>query len=363
MVKNLYLSIPAFFIYITLQLCINTELLQAQTTPDDDKNTDVSTTVQKPVIFFENPDFNFGQIYKGENVEHIFKFENRGNDTLKIKKVKPTCGCTAVILTNKTIPPGETGEIKSTFKSGSYRGNIKKNITVSSNDPSTPNHRLTISGEIIEDISIKPRNINFGTINADKQSERTVTVTVKSRSDPDFIIEKITSSKPFVDASITVVNNGEHIINVLFKGYQKIGRFGGKIFLETNSAKQQKAVIPFSGEIAGDISTYPKRIYYGTVLEGRESTQKLFVKINEDNIKILNTKISPDFLSCKIDEKDEQNNPHSLIEIKLHKEASIGKLNGLLEIYTNSQKQPVIKIPIIGMIKKGSNKSNNNQGT
>ena len=50
--KNLYLSIPAFFIYIRLQFFINTELLQAQTTPDDDKNTDVSTNDQKPVILF-----------------------------------------------------------------------------------------------------------------------------------------------------------------------------------------------------------------------------------------------------------------------------------------------------------------------
>ncbi len=67
-------------------------------------------------------------------------------------------------------------------------------------------------------------------------------------------------------------------------------------------------------------------------------------------------------LSYKIDEKYEQNNPHCIIEIKLHKEAPIGKLNGLLEIYTNSQKQSVIKIPITGVIKK-TIKSNSNKGT
>jgi len=273
--KKLNLTILAFSIYIILQIFINAELLQAQTIPGDDINTDDSTTVVKPIIFFENPDFNFGKIYKGKKVEHIFKFENRGNDTLKIKRIKPSCGCTAVILTNNTIPPGKTGEIKATFKSGAFRGNIKKSINVLSNDPDTRNHKLTISGKVIEEISIKPENINFCTINVDKQSERTVTVTVKSRSDPDFIIKKITSSKPFVDASIKDVNNGEHIINVLFKGYHKIGRFSGKILLETNSTKQQKISIPFSGEIAGDISTYPKKIYFGNFWMKKEPTQKL----------------------------------------------------------------------------------------
>ena len=145
----------------------------------------------------------------------------------------------------------------------------------------------------------------------------------------------------------------EYIVNVTLKDYRKIGRFSGKIYLETNNQKQQKATIPFFGEIAGDVTTYPKRIYYGIVTEGNELTQKLFVKMNADNIKILNTKISPDFLSIKIDEKYEQNNPHCLIEVKLHKEAAVGKLNGLLELHTNSKQQPVIKIPITGEVKKG----------
>ncbi len=237
--SKLSLTILAFLIYTTMQFFFYQELLHAQAIPGNDENTNAITTVRKPIIFFEKPDFNFGKVYNGQQVEYIFKFENRGNDTLKIKRVRPTCGCTAVILTNNTIPPGKKGEIKTTFRSGAYRGNVKKSISVLSNDPDTPIYKLTISGTVIEEISIKPGTINFGTINAEKQSERTVNITVKSQSDPGFIIKKITSSKPFVDASITVVNNGEYTINVVFKDYDKIGRFSGKIFLETNSTKQK----------------------------------------------------------------------------------------------------------------------------
>ncbi len=349
--KKSYLTISIVFIFVLWQFFTNTESLAAETTSGVDQS--ISTSDQHPTIVFDNSDFNFGQIYKGQKVEHIFKFKNQGNDILRIKKVKPSCGCTAVILTNKTVPPGETGEIKSTFNSGTFRGSIKKSITVSSNDPNTPNHRLTISGQILEDISINPVNINFGSIFLDKETDKTVTVTIKSQTEPDFKINKITSSKPYINASIAEEKDGEYIINVTLKDYHKIGRFSGKIYLETNSPKQQKANIPFFGEIAGDVTTYPKRIYYGIVTEGREQTQKLFVKMNEDNIKILNIRLSPDFLSIKIDEKYEQNNPHCLIEIKLNKNAAIGKLNGLLELYTNSKNQPVIKIPITGDIKKG----------
>jgi len=50
----------------------------------------------------------------------------------------------------------------------------------------------------------------------------------------------------------------EYIVNVTLKDYRKIGRFSGKIYLETNNQKQQKATIPFFGEIAGDVTT-PRR--------------------------------------------------------------------------------------------------------
>ena len=304
-----------------------------------------------PEIFFENPDFNFGKIFKGDKVKHIYKFENRGKSILEISKVKSSCGCTAVILTDKNIPPGKTGEIKATFNSGSYRGNVKKSITVTSNDPNSPTYRLSISGEIIEEISTKPHNINFGSIYIGEEIDKTITI--KSLTESDINIKEVTSSKPFVNASIAEKNEGGYNIKVTLKDNNQIGRFSGNIHMETDSPRQPKIQVPFFGEIIGDITTYPKRIYYGTVTRGKELTQKLFVKINKDDIKISNTKVSPDFLSTKVIEKYEKDNPHCLIEITLHKEAVVGKLNGLLELKTNSKIQPIIKIPIIGEIKKG----------
>ena len=238
---------------------------------------DINTSIQHPTIFFNNPDYNFGQIYKGQKVEHIYKFENRGNDTLKIKKVKTSCGCTAARLTNKTIPPGETGEIKATFTSGSTSGNIKKSITVSSNDPDTPKYRLTISGEIIKDLIIKdliikPERIDFGSISAGEETSKTVSI--KSQTEPDFKIKKIKPSKPFIDATIAGEKNGEYIIKIALKHNPEIGKFSGVIYLKTNSKMQGKANIPFVGEIVGDITTYPKKIYYGSVVKGKEFVSK-----------------------------------------------------------------------------------------
>ena len=353
--KISHITLSACLMLIIMPLFFNTELLSAQNISSNDKNTENNSSVKKPKIFSGNPDFNFDKVYKGNKVEHIFKLENRGNETLEVKKVKPSCGCTAAILSHKTILPGETGEIKATFKSGSYNGKVKKTISVLSNDPDTPNFKLTIFGEVIEEISIKPKNINFGSFRADNQTDKIVKVTIKSLSGPDFKITKTTPSKPFVETTAIEDKNGEYTLVATLKDYHKIGRFSGKILLDTNSTKQPQASIVFYGVVEGDISINQKRIYCGTVSEGQEITKKLFVKINESDIKILNTKISPDYISVKVNENYEQRNPHCLVEINLHKDAPIGKINGLLVLTTNSKDQPVINIPITGETRKAKN--------
>ncbi len=349
------------FVAILTTLLIHKDTLNADSSHDDNvkekvtinkdvkagetskKNNDL---VQSPIILFETPDFNFGKIYKGQKAEHIFKFKNQGNTDLQISKVKSSCGCTAAILTNKTIPPGETGEIKTTFNSGSYNGKVTKSITVNSNDPDNPITRLTISGEVSELISITPARVNFGSIYIGSKIDKVITVT----SDTSFNINKLTASKPFLNASIKEKKDSEYTINVSSKDNQEIGRFSGAVFLETDNKEQPRVTIPVFGEITGDITAYPKKLYYGKIKKGEERTQKVFVKLNKENIKISEIKVTPDYLSARIVENYKGNNAQFLIEVKLLNNTAIGKLKGLLEINTNSKVQPVIKVPISGEV-------------
>jgi len=307
---------------------------------------------QSPKIFFENPNYDFGKIIKGQKVEYVYKFENQGNIDLEISKVKSSCGCTAAILTDKIIPPGETGEIKATFNSGSYLGKVMKSITVKSNDPEKSSYRLTLTGNIEEIISANPKSINFGSIYYGGKMDKTATINIVSSSGQNFKIEKVKPSIPLVSAAISEKLDNGYIIKVALKDNRKIGRFSGAIYIETDNPKQKKVKIPFYGEIQGDITTYPKRIYYGSIEKGKERVQRVFVKVNKDNIEILDIKVTPDYLSAKIIEDYKKNNSQYLIEVKLHNNATIGKLKGSLEINTNSEIQSNIIVPIIGEITK-----------
>ncbi|MDR4498979.1 MAG: DUF1573 domain-containing protein [Candidatus Scalindua sp.] len=328
------------------------KMLIAETTIDGEhKDNHYKAQDKQPVIFFDNPDFDFGKMFKGEKVEHIYAFENRGDEVLEISRVKTTCGCTAAMVTDKILQPGERGEIKALYNPGSFTGKVKKSLIVMSNDPDSPHYKLTLSGKVEEELRVSPKSINFGSTYLGKEVVKTVTVA--SLPGSNLTIKKVSSSHPSVHASIAEKRGEEYIVTVVVKDNLEIGRFSGGINIETDSKRQPRVTVPFTGEIAGDLTTYPKRIYYGSVVEGKEVNQKLFVKVHNKDTKILTVKVSPEFLSARIEERYETDNPHCIIEITINKEATIGKLNGILELATNSEKQPMIKIPIQGEVRKG----------
>ena len=93
------------------------------------------TTVSKDgaKMHFEEMEFDFGDIYQGDKVQHTFEFINIGNQPLVINNVLTTCGCTAPEWPKDPIPPGNTGTVKVVFNSSAKMGRQNKVITIRSN--------------------------------------------------------------------------------------------------------------------------------------------------------------------------------------------------------------------------------------
>ncbi|MEM9858907.1 MAG: DUF1573 domain-containing protein [Bacteroidota bacterium] len=100
------------------------------------------------VITFEEEKFDFGDISQGDKVEHIFKFENTGNEALIITNVQTTCGCTAPNWPRDPVAPGQESEIKVVFNSAGKMGRQNKVITVISN-ATNPMARVSIVTNIL----------------------------------------------------------------------------------------------------------------------------------------------------------------------------------------------------------------------
>ncbi|HAQ21798.1 MAG TPA: hypothetical protein DCR40_21595 [Prolixibacteraceae bacterium] len=96
---------------------------------------------------------NFGSLKAGEVVSFTFIFRNDGTKTLKITEVDSGCGCTEVIIPDKTIEPGQVGKIEVIYNSAGEVGNQLKTITISSNAEQTKKQlfiKAKVTNELIE---------------------------------------------------------------------------------------------------------------------------------------------------------------------------------------------------------------------
>lgn len=84
-------------------------------------------------IWFEEDEFDFGNVSEGTIVKHSFKFTNKGSVPLLITNCRTSCGCTVPNWPEDPIPPGGTGEIAATFNTESRPGIQRKLIYIDAN--------------------------------------------------------------------------------------------------------------------------------------------------------------------------------------------------------------------------------------
>lgn len=111
------------------------------------KPTDASAG--NPVIYLTETQHDFGKVNEGDKVNYTFKFVNKGSSNLVIKDVKTSCGCTAALLSQDNIAPGQEGTLKVELDTKNRSGKMSRTVTINSNDPNDPAKILTIYADII----------------------------------------------------------------------------------------------------------------------------------------------------------------------------------------------------------------------
>lgn len=109
-----------------------------------------------PVAAFDSTTYHFGTVNAGTVVNYEFKFTNKGNRDLVIRKTKPSCGCTASEPSKSTLKPGESSSIKVSFDTNGRTDRQVKYITVITNDPKNPMVNLALDGTVKGTAPAKP---------------------------------------------------------------------------------------------------------------------------------------------------------------------------------------------------------------
>lgn len=198
-----------------------------------------------PSMQFNSTQFDFGQIYQGDKVLHTFEFTNAGQDPLVIDRVRSSCGCTAVLVSEKNVPPGEKGEIQANFDSARFRGPVSKTVYLYSNDPIYPVMQLTIKGQVLEIVAIEPSQVNFGTVPGEQSLTSRVILKNQGQQKLTFGTISTTAKELEAELSKTALDvNEEMTLDLLLTPKPGTVRFSGYILIPVKGVPKDQLRIP-----------------------------------------------------------------------------------------------------------------------
>ncbi len=145
----------------------------------------------KPRAVFKETTHDFGKVKQGDVVSYEFVFKNEGGAPLVIEKVETTCGCTAALVSEKTIAPGREGLIKATFDTRGYSGRLARYLYIISNDSESPRRELSLVAEIevppSARIDVDRYNVDMGLVLEGEAP--TATIVIKSAGERELKVE------------------------------------------------------------------------------------------------------------------------------------------------------------------------------
>lgn len=113
-------------------------------------NAQTNLANSQPKIVFEQTSYDYGLIFAGDNGEVSFNFKNEGKSPLIINNVVSSCGCTVAKWSKDPVMPNQSGSIKLTYNTNII-GDIKRSITVTTNDPKLSRIVLILTGKVVKE--------------------------------------------------------------------------------------------------------------------------------------------------------------------------------------------------------------------
>jgi len=147
--------------------------------------------------------------------------------------------------------PGESGEIRAKFNSGSFRGKITKTITVETNDPERKTVQLSVVGYVTPAVEVYPSSINFGTLKKGKTFRQTLIL--KPQDPSKFSVKSVEARAGFITVGKPVpskqIKGGWEVHVTIDASNAKAGRIYEIIQIRTEIPVQPLVVVRVLGSI------------------------------------------------------------------------------------------------------------------
>jgi hypothetical protein len=203
--------------------------------------------------------WELGNVNQWDNPATEITIKNSGDKTLIISEVKSSCGCTAVMLSEKSIKPGKTGTLKINFDPyNTNPGPIRREVGLVTNDPVSPKKSIILRGRITGEKaafgSIDPDYLDIGVM-APYETKFFV-VNIKNKGNLDLNLSGIELPKGcFLDSGVPVKApaKGSASVRVGYRPTKSSGPVSEELIIKPSDAGQKELKLKFVGYVAESV--------------------------------------------------------------------------------------------------------------
>ena len=105
---------------------------------------------------------HFGEAFGGQELKHIFTFTNTGANPVQITDIHSTCYCTTAFLSDKSIAPGQSGQIEVTFNVPSKNEKVEERVQLHTNSLQQPTLEFSVTANARLPLVPMPEHIVLG---------------------------------------------------------------------------------------------------------------------------------------------------------------------------------------------------------
>jgi len=309
-------------------------------------------SVDAPDIEIAEPIHDFGAIPQLEVIEHTFTIKNVGQQPLNILEVNPSCACEKVDLKEKMIPPGGQTSLDVRYRGSTNGGKTRVAVYLKTNDPDEPEVVVSLVGVSNGIAGVYPGHFNLGNIGQEESIRKSFVIYPRT-SGSKLTVKSIRASSPLVKTKLQKVKDKDILARVNFEIQRlPLGPFRETITVTTDAEKYSEIHVGVEGIVVGELLLEPDQFFMGFLKVDTPVRRTVTVeKRGKADLEILKVENRLPYVDVKI-VAVEPGKKYKIEATCTPTASSPKSIRDIVQIHTNSKKQPILEIPMYGVLQK-----------
>lgn len=209
-----------------------------------------------PRIECDAPKYDFGTVIGQEQITHEFIIWNKGDEPLKILKIKNCCGTKSTVVP-MVIAPGSNAVCTTVFTTKNRYGSQDKQILLETNDKKHLYYDLRMTGTLLKPVEFQPRWVRLNNLLPDSSVSETIMAT--NLLEKAVTLESVSTTLKGLEARITKSQDRSWTIQLTSTAPLALGQINGNVRLSFSTGAVD---VPVFGQVKPIIQPTPEVIKF-----------------------------------------------------------------------------------------------------